>query len=413
VSTSAVEAGASYRSVLSNRESRSILLAQGTSDLGDQIARVALALLVLGRTQSVFYAAVTLAVAYVPGIFGTAFLGSLADRLPRRALMLWCDLGRAALISALALLAGNGIPLAVLLVLLLVSETLSAPFVTARGAMLPDVLPQRSLYITAQGMSRSLSMLSQVVGFALGGAVVALVGARTALVADALTFLVSYALVRWGVTPRPAVAGATASVRLLASDLAAGARELFSDPARRMLITLGWGSSFFLIAPEAVALAYRPDDGPFIAGLLLAAVPAGSAVGILLMPKMPYGRQVDLLLTLAALSCLPLFATSINPPSVVAGALWFLSGALQAYMLTVITTVTLMTDMAWRGRVLGIAAAGFNAATAVSFALVGWLGVTLGPARAVSLAGAAGLGLLLGLRFRWPRERIIETAGNA
>ena len=142
-------------------------------------------------------------------------------------------------------------------------------------------------------------------------------------------------------------------------------RELLGDPVRRSITLLGWGSALFLIAPEAIALAYRPGLTPVVGGVLLAAVPAGSAVGALLLPRVPLRDQLRLLLPLAALSCLPLFATSVGPPPMVAAALWFVAGVLQAFVLTVISAVTMFTDRPHRGRVLGIASAGFNAATAV------------------------------------------------
>ena len=55
---------------LAVREFRGIVVAQIASDAGDQIARVALALLVLERTGSAFGAAATFAVAFIPGFFG-------------------------------------------------------------------------------------------------------------------------------------------------------------------------------------------------------------------------------------------------------------------------------------------------------------------------------------------------------
>ena len=394
------------RPVLAIREARVLLIAQATSDLGDQIARVAIALLVLERTDQLVLAALALAIAYVPGIFGMALLGSLADRLPRRALMLWCDLSRALLVALLALVAVPAIPVWVPLLILLLSETVTAPFATARASLYADVLPDRERLVAAQGMSRSIQLSAQVVGFIVGGAAVALVGSRWALWFDALTFLVSYVLVRRAVTPRPTADVPGTSARLMATDLRTAIRELLGDPLRRWPVILGWTSAVFLVAPEAVALGYSEDQSPLVGGLLLAAVPAGSAVGLLLLPRLTLQRQSELALPLAALSCLPLFATSIDPPAAVAGALWFVSGVLQSFVLTLIALVTVLTRRERRGRVLGLAASGFNAATAVAFVLVGLLAGVVGPARAVSLAGAAGMLSVGVLWWWWPAGRL-------
>ena len=69
---------------LAVREFRGIVLAQVASEAGDQIARVALALLVLSHTGSPLLAAATFAVSFVPSFVGGALLGPLADRFSRR-----------------------------------------------------------------------------------------------------------------------------------------------------------------------------------------------------------------------------------------------------------------------------------------------------------------------------------------
>lgn len=400
-----------YRRVLRNREARGLLLAQVASEFGDQIARVALALLVLQRTNSALYAALTLAVSYVPGVVAAALLGSLADRYPRRALMLAVDLGQILLIGGLALIAVEGTPFVLLLLVLLVSEVLTVPFASARAALYPDVLPDPEDFVAAQGLSRAVHLTTQVFGAVIGGAIVGLVGARTALALDALTFLVSYTVIRVSVLARPAADEPGTSPRRILRDLGDGISDLAGDPARRALVLLAWGSALFLVAPEAVALAYRPDLAPVVGGALLAAVPAGSAIGALLLPRVRLLTQVRLLLPMAAAACLPLFASSVDPPALVAAALWFVGGLLQAFMLTVFTLVTLLTPGERRGRVLGVAVSGFNAGTALSFALVGWLATLepIGPARAVSLAGAFGLVLVAALRVGWPTRELEDA----
>jgi MFS family permease len=398
--------------VLANREARGLLVAQITSDLGDQAARVAIALLVLQRTHDVLYSALALAVAFLPGVLGSAGLGSLADRFPRRRIMLVCDLLRMGVIGALAALAAGAAPLAAVFALLLVSEFASMPFATARASLYPDVVPDRADYVTAQGMSRTVHLSSQVVGAVLGGLLVDRLGVPPTLVLDALTFLASYLIVRAYVRERAPADEPGTSLRRLMADARGAAGELVRDPVRRMLTLLGWVSALFLVAPEAVALAYRPGLSATVGGVLLAAVPAGSAIGALLVPRLPLHDQLRLLLPLAALSCLPLFATSVNPPPMVAAALWFVAGVLQAYVLTVIAVVTLLTPRERRGRVVGLASAGFNALTFVAFALAGWLAgfPQIGPAKAVSLAGAGGLVMVALLRAVWPSERISSVA---
>ena len=192
-----------YRRVFANREARGLLIAQAASDIGDQAARVAIALLVLQRTGNLLYGAVTLAIAYVPGVLGEAVLGSLADRYPRRGIMLTCDLVRMVIIGALAVLAMGDVTLIAVFTLLLLSEFVSLPFGTARASIFPDVVADRVDYVTVQGLSRTVHLATQVVGSVAGGALVDLLGASPTLAIDAVTFLVSFVMIRMYVHVRP------------------------------------------------------------------------------------------------------------------------------------------------------------------------------------------------------------------
>src|SRR5579859_4911578 len=121
-----------FGAVFAIAEFRALWLAQVLSVAGDQLARVALTLLVFDRTHSALLAAVTFAASVVP-----SFIGGLADRLPRRQVMIACDLMRAVLVVVMAI---SGIPIAVLVALLFLVTMVGAPFLSARAALYPDIL---------------------------------------------------------------------------------------------------------------------------------------------------------------------------------------------------------------------------------------------------------------------------------
>ena len=158
-------------------------------------------------------------------------------------------------------------------------------------------------------------------------------------------------------------------------DLGHGARITAADPVRRVLVLLGWGAAFVLIAPEAVALAYARDRGlsELAGSLLMATVPAGAALGAYLIGRIDPVRAVQMLLSLVALACLPLIATLADPPVLIAGLLWLISGTCQGFMVPLVTTVNLATPREQRGMVNGLAAAGFNVSTTAAFLVVGAL----------------------------------------
>ena len=72
-----------YRDVFAVAEFRALWLAQLLSVAGDQLARVALTVLVYDRTRSALLAAVTYAATIIPVFAGGILLSGLADRLPR------------------------------------------------------------------------------------------------------------------------------------------------------------------------------------------------------------------------------------------------------------------------------------------------------------------------------------------
>jgi MFS family permease len=128
----------SYREVFAVGEFRALWSAQVLSYTGDQFARVAIAILVYGRTHSAFLTALAYALTYLPPIAGGPLLSGLADLFPRRRVMIVCDVLR---VGTVGLMAIPGVPFAALCALLFCTVLTGVPFSWARTALMPDVLP--------------------------------------------------------------------------------------------------------------------------------------------------------------------------------------------------------------------------------------------------------------------------------
>ncbi|HEY0807659.1 MAG TPA: MFS transporter, partial [Pseudonocardiaceae bacterium] len=87
-----------------------LLAGEGASVLGDQLAKVAIAVLVFSRTNSAALAAVTYALTLLPDLIAGPLLAPLADRYPRRAVMVTCALAQAVLAAIMAI---PGLPLVI------------------------------------------------------------------------------------------------------------------------------------------------------------------------------------------------------------------------------------------------------------------------------------------------------------
>ena len=155
----------SFRDVFAHPEFRALWVSYVLSAAGDRLALVALTLLVYDRSKSPLLAAITFAAGFVPYLFGGMFLSGLADRLPRRSVMVGCDLIRVVLVAAML---GPGVPLAAMIALLYAVTLLQPPFDASRSAIVRDVM-EGDRYPLAMAVMGSTSRVVVVAGSAAGG----------------------------------------------------------------------------------------------------------------------------------------------------------------------------------------------------------------------------------------------------
>ena len=270
-----------FRDVLANREFRALYAAQAFSIIGDQLARIAVALLVFNQSKSPLLTALSLGLSYLPWAVAGPLLGGIADRLPRRDVMVACDVGRAVLVLGLAI---PGLPLGVVFPLLVVVASLQPPFNTARAAMLPDVVGEGETFAVASTLSNTTVQLGSVFGWAIGGAAVALIGSRTAILVDAGTFALSAWLVLRNVVAREA---ADAGQRDVLAELRQGAQVVFGDPELRWLVLTASVVIGAALSTAGVAVPYAAahHGGAATAGLLVAAMELGVVVGTVVLGR--------------------------------------------------------------------------------------------------------------------------------
>ena len=342
-----------YRDVLAVGEFRGLLVSDGLSGVGDQVARIAVALLVLERSGSAFAASATYACSYLSWLVGGPLLSALPDRYPRRRLMVLCDLLRMALVAALAI---PGTPLWAVFAVLIAVGLLAPPADAARSALLADVLHGEE-YVVGSALNNAVGQAAQVVGFVLGGALVGVVGVSGALLVDAGTFAVSalllVALVREHLVTRPSEP--PQSVR---REAVAGARLVWGSARLRSLLSWGLLTAASVIAAEglAVAIAEQQGGGPLAAGILTAAAPVGFLLGSVALLRVPTARREALFPMMVALTCLPLLATPFVDSIPVIVTLWVIAGVGNAMQLVANAAFVQEVPAHLRGRAFGVAA---------------------------------------------------------
>lgn len=381
-----------------NREFRALWLAEMQSVAGDHLTTVALSIMVFHRTGSALWSAVVYALTFLPALAGGLGLAQIADRFPRRTVLVTCALLQAVLVGGMAI---PGTPLALLCVLVVLVRLVGAPVNAAQNALTREVFTDDDVYLRSQDLRGITTNIAMLGGLAGGGLLVTAFGTSWALAIDAVTFVVTAVVVRVRVHRRPA-AGDPEDPWFRAT------RWVFARRRLRVLLAFSWLVGLAVV-PEGLAapLAHQigaPDEA---VGWLLAADPVGFIVGAFLLSRFvsAEGRRRYLgVLAIAASAVLVLFA--LEPSLPVALVVLALAGAAGAYIITVGATFITWVPNDLRGGAGGLYRTGLRVAQGIGVAIGGVLAEVVGSATsAIALAGLAGVVLTVPVAVSWARVR--------
>jgi MFS family permease len=388
--TAVVGAQGTYGTLFANSEFRALWLAQILSVLGDQLARVALTLLVYDRTRSPLLAAVTFAASVLPVFVGGLVLSPLADRLPRREVMIACDLSRMVLVLIMAI---PGVPLPVLVGLLFTVTMISTPFTSARSGMYPDILPGDS-FALGTAVTMTTYQVALVAGFAGGGAAVGFFGVRPCLLADAVTFGISALIALIWVRPRPAARpdGAAGREARRGGGMTAGVRMAFGRPALRTPMLLGCLATFY-VAPEGIAapLAHSLGAGSLATGMVLTAGALGPSVGAVAFTRLVRPAvRTTLMRPLAIAGCATLMLFALQPPLPLALLIIVVSGLFDCYQVPAVAAFVHAAPASHRSQLFGVAQAAMSLGQGAAMIAAGAIAEHVSPSATIALSGAVG-----------------------
>ncbi len=258
------------------RELRTLWLAQLASELGDWASRIALAVLVFDQTHSALATGLVTTASLLPYALVGPITAAIADRQPRRRVMVGADLLRGAVFLILAV---PGVPTPVLLIGALAAGLATPPFEAARSAMRSELMVDDAAYGAYNALSVMTGQVAVALGYLCGGGLILLLGTRGTLGLNGASFLVSALLV----SRLPASRPATGLKVRLRRQLGDGARILFGDGSLRMCVILGVTASVAGTVPEALGAAFE-HASPTRAALLLAAAPVALILVSALIP---------------------------------------------------------------------------------------------------------------------------------
>ena len=270
--------GLSDAEVLRERNFRLLFAARTTSFVGTNLAPIAVAFAVLGLTGSAMYVGLSFAAWTLAQISTLIVGGIVADRLPRRRVMVASDTANFCVRATMgALLVAGSMDVWFLIALQAVGGAATAFYSPASSGLVPQTVPARLLQ-QANGFMSIARYVAFPLGAAAGGAVVATIGAGDALLLDAATYGSSALLLgRLRLPERARAATAPNFVRELREGW-----QAFTEHTWIWVLTL-WISFYFLVtyAPFFVL-------GPYIARQSLggagawAVIVTGEGIGALL-----------------------------------------------------------------------------------------------------------------------------------
>jgi DHA3 family macrolide efflux protein-like MFS transporter len=302
-----------FERLLVNREVALLFGGQVVSQAGDSIYQIGLLWFCYLLTGSRSLTGLMASAAYLPYLLLALPGGVLADRLPRRSIMIAADLARLLLVATLPLLHSLGALSILVLGLVTVGvESGAALFYPARDALLPALAPPARL-AHANALLQTSWQLAFLIGPALAGVLLPYSGLVHLFSIDALTFLVSLAAVAAIATPRSPSPGARKATAWL--DVREGARFAWRDRRMRAILLVTAADNLFLMGPAIVGMVLFVRDvlhlGPDQGAWITACYAGGAIVGAPLMARFahraPLGNLLLAGIVLDGLTFLPLF----------------------------------------------------------------------------------------------------------
>ena len=387
---------ATYREVFAHTEFSAVFLAHVISMLGDIVASVALMVLVYQRTHSPALSALTVTFAFLPYLVGGALFSAAAQRWPARRALVWCNVISAVLVAVMAL---PRMPVAGLLVLLVLVNAISPVFSAIRAVTLVDILKPGPPYVLGRTLIRMVAQSAQVVGYGVGGILVAATSPRAALAVDAGSFAVSAIVLRLGTRERtPVAVDGRAS---MARESLRGWREVSRHRAVRRVLLFSWLLPACMVAPEALAAPYVTGIGGSarLVGFFLVGMPAGTVVADIVVGRFASSSlQRRLIVPAAFVTCLPLLAFGVEPRFAVAAGLMFASGVGCGYTPGIDQQLINAAPLELRSQALAISTAGLMSIQGVGFAVWGFAAEFIDPRYVIPIAAVAGLAVIVTFR---------------
>lgn len=382
-----------YQDLYAVRQFRVVFAANATNVGGATIQQLALSALVFANTGSALWAAIAYLAGFAPQALGAMTLISLADRVrPRTFLALW-DCVRAGVALALAL---GGLPVWTMLCLVVGVGVGDAVAAAVRQALLVDILGG-DLYVLGRSVLNISVGGMQILGYAVGGTLLGVLGPHVAFLGSAAVSLVTAGVVAIGLASYPP----RATGRSVLSATFAVNRALFTTPGIRTLLLVQWVPNGLIVGAEALFVPYAGN----FAGALFVSAAVGMLVGDIIVGRwVSSATRIRLILPLQALLALP-YLVFVFEPSVWAGAVAVATASFGfASSLALQDLYVRAVPANLRGQAMGLVGSGMMTCQALAAALSGWLADVSKAGTAIAVCATLSFAVSLALHPSLPRR---------
>jgi MFS family permease len=379
-----------YTQLFSVREYRTLFASNCLSVAANTLSGLALASLVFAATQSTLLTALAMFGAPLANVVSSLTLLSAADSLRPRRMMV--ALTATATATALCQ-AVPGLPLWTRFTVLILMGLVTSVTAGAKWGLVVDVLPDGAYLLGRATLNISVGVM-QIVGFCLGGLLLAQLGPTGLFLLAAAASVTALVWVRTGLAERPPRSGVPVSTR---QTLRVN-RDLLASPLRRPIYLALWVPNGLIVGCEALLIPYAGDR----AGYLLAATAIGMLAGDVIVGRFtPPPLRDRLIWPLRTLLAAPYLVLLIHPPLWLAASLIVVASFGYSASLPLQDRLLRNTNNQIRGQLLGLFSSGLTAMQAVGAALAGllaeWVPVTVAIPVMAALSLAVNARLTTGL----------------
>lgn len=380
---------------------------------GNWMQTVAALWLVLTLTGSGVAVGLTTALQFLPMLLFGAWGGLLADRFPKRGLLMTTQAAMA--LPAVGLFAvtatGVAVPWMVYLAVFAMGAVNAVDNPTRQSFVIEMVGPER--VVNAVSLNSVIVQSARIVGPALAGVLIAGLGVAPCFAINGLTF-VAMIVALWLMEPAqlrtpPRAPRERGAIR-------AGLRYVRATPELAVPLALmalvgTFGFNFQVVLPLLARFSF--DGGAGAYAVLVSAMAVGSLAGALATGS--HGRTGSRLIAGAALAFGGAAALAAAAPAIAVEALALiaLGAAAVTFAATINSSLQLAVAPHMRGRVMSLYSVVFLGSTPIGAPLTGWLSQTYDPRWALALAAISGLSAAWAAQVSFSRIRAKHPASNA